>query len=58
LLKKTKIDYEWINAEENPEVTMKTGVKSAPTLVSYKENEIEKIENLSNIKKFIENYKK
>jgi len=58
LLKKAKIDYEWINAEENPEVTMKTGVKSAPTLVSYKENEIEKIENLSNIKKFIENYKK
>lgn len=58
LLKKAKIDYEWVNAEENPEVTMKTGVKSAPTLVSFKDNEIEKIENLSNIKKYIENYKK
>jgi ribonucleoside-triphosphate reductase len=47
----------WINAEENPEITMKTGVKQAPTLVLYKEDGIEKIENLSNIKKFIEESK-
>ena len=58
LLKKAKIDFEWINAEENPEITMKTGVKQAPTLVLYKEDGIEKIENLSNIKKFIEESKK
>lgn len=58
LLKKAKIDFEWINAEENPEITMKTGVKQAPTLVLYKEEGIEKIENLSNIKKFIEESKK
>ena len=57
LLKKAKIDFEWINAEENPEIAKKTGVKQAPTLVSFKNDKIEKINNLSNIKKFIEENK-
>lgn len=58
LLKKAKIDFEWVNAETNPEIAKKTGVKQAPTLVSFKDSKIEKITNLSNIKKYIEETKK
>lgn len=58
LLKKAKIDFEWVNAEENPDLAIKTGVKQAPTLVKFEKNNIEKIANLSNIKKFIEENKK
>ncbi len=57
LLKKAKIDFEWINAEENTEFTLKVGVKQAPTLVIFKNNDIIKITNLSNIKKYIEDSK-
>ena len=53
LLKKAKIDYEWVNAEENPELTKKVGVKQAPTLVVF-DKDIELINNLSKIKKYIE----
>ena len=51
-LKKAKIDYEWVNAEENVELTKDLGVKQAPTLVIIKNNNVEKIANLSNIKKY------
>lgn len=57
LLAKANIEFEWVNAEENPELTMKVGVKQAPTLVLFKDNEIEKIVNLSNIKKYIDENK-
>ena len=53
-LKKAKIDYEWVNAEENVELTKDLGVKQAPTLVIIKNNNVEKIANLSNIKKYTE----
>ena len=57
LLKKANIDYEWVNAEENVELTKKVGVKQAPTLVIFKDNNIEMINNLSNIKKYIDESK-
>ncbi len=57
LLKKAKIEFEWINAEENPDLTIKVGVKQAPSLSIFKDNEIENIVNLSNIKKFIDKEK-
>ncbi len=53
-LKKAKIDYEWVNAEENVELTKDLGVKQAPTLAIIKNNNVEKIANLSNIKKYTE----
>ena len=57
-LNKKEIEFEWVNAEENPEFTKEVGVKQAPTLVVFKDGNIEKIPNLSNIKKFTEEYKK
>ena len=57
-LNKKEIEFEWVNAEENPEYTKEIGVKQAPTLVVFKDGNIEKIPNLSNIKKFTEEYKK
>ena len=58
LLDKFKIKYEFVDAEENADMTKKFGVKQAPTLVNIKKGEIELIPNLSNIKKFAESYKK
>ena len=48
-----KVTYEFVDAEEMPDLTKKYGVKKAPTLVVNGNNQ-ELIENLSNIKKYIE----
>ena len=53
LLEKNKITYEFVDAEDMPDLTKKYGVKKAPTLVVNGKNQ-ELIENLSNIKKYIE----
>ena len=58
LLDKHKIKFDFVDAEEEVEATKKFGVKQAPTLVVIKKGELELIPNLSNIKKFAENYKK
>ena len=42
-LNKKEIEFEWVNAEENPEYTKEIGVKQAPTLVVFKDGNIEKI---------------
>ena len=57
LLEKAKIDYKFVDAEENVELTKKYKVKQAPTLVVVKEGEVEVINNLSNIKKAIGEFK-
>ena len=57
LLKKAKMEYEWVDAEENKDLTINLGVKQAPTLVAVKDNNVERINNLSNIKKYIEEHK-
>lgn len=57
LLKKAKMEYEWVDAEENKDLTINLGVKQAPTLVVVLDNNVERISNLSNIKKYIEEHK-
>ena len=54
LLDKAGIKYQVIDAEENAELTMKYGVKKAPTLLVPTESGIDVFENASNIKGFIE----
>ena len=58
LLDKAKIKYEYVDAEENAELTKSLGVKQAPTLVIVKKGECELINNVSNIKKYVETNKK
>lgn len=57
LLDKAKVKYQFIDAEENPDLTKKCKVKQAPTLVVINDGKVEVIANLSNIKKFVENKK-
>lgn len=57
LLDKAKVDYKYIDAEENVDLTKEYGVKQAPTLVILTDGKTEKIANLSNIKKHIEEFK-
>lgn len=46
------MDYETVDAEENPELTEEFGVMQAPTLVVVKDGKVQKFVNASNIKKF------
>ena len=57
LLDKAKVNYKFIDAEENPELAKKYSVKQAPTLVIINKDKIETLTNLSNIKKHIEEFK-
>lgn len=58
LLEKAKIKYNYVDAEEEVEKTKSFEVNQAPTLIVIKGGNVEKIANLSNIKKFIEESKK
>jgi len=53
-LDKAGISYDKIYAEDSPELAATYGVRQAPTLVVIRAGEAEKIVNLSNIKKFID----
>ncbi len=52
-LEEGNIKYRAIDAEKEPELTKEFGIKQAPTLIVIKNGEIEKINNVSNIRKFI-----
>ena len=54
MLDKAGVKYEVINAEENPEITMKYGVKKAPTLLVPNGNRVDAYDNASEIRKYIE----
>ena len=54
LLDKSYTKFDFVDAEEKTDLTKKYGVKQAPTLVVIKNNEVQNIVNLSNIKKYIE----
>ncbi len=54
LLEKYKIDYEYIDAEENQILTKEFDVTQAPTLIININGKYEKISNVSNIKKHLE----
>ena len=57
LLTKAGIPFEKIIADEQPDKATAYGVKQAPTLIVEQGGDAEKIVNLSNIKKFIEQQK-
>ncbi len=48
------IAYEKVLADENKELAEKFGIQQAPTLISIRNGEIEKVVNLSNIRAFTE----
>ena len=54
MLDKAGIAYEVVDAEENAELSKQFGIMQAPTLVIADNEKFEKITNLSNVKKFIE----
>ena len=54
LLEKANIPFEKIDAEEEVSLTKKMEVKQAPTLAIVSDDEVTKIVNLSNIKKYVE----
>lgn len=49
------MEYQAVDAEENPELTEQFGIMQAPTLVVVKDGKAQKFVNASNIKKFAEN---
>ena len=57
LLDKANMSYDVVDAEDQKEITVQYGVKKAPTLLVPTANGIEVYENVSNIKKFIEEHK-
>ncbi len=57
LLDKAGIKYTVVDAEENKDFTVKCGVKKAPTLLIPANNGFISLENVSNIKKYIEDNK-
>ena len=54
MLEKAGIAFEFVDAEEMVDLTKKFGIKKSPTLVVNKNGESELLENLSNIKKYVE----
>ncbi|MBT9774979.1 ribonucleoside triphosphate reductase [Clostridium sp. MCC353] len=48
------VDYQVVDAEENPDLTGKFGIMQAPTLVVVKDGQVKKYVNASNIRKFTE----
>ena len=57
MLDKAGIEYTHVDAEEDVELTNKYGVRQAPTLVVTDGDSFNRIPNVSNIKKFIEETK-
>ena len=54
MLDKAGISYSQIDAVQNKNLTMQYGVKKAPTLLVSNGETVEKYENASEIKRFIE----
>ena len=57
LLDKANIKYKVIDAEDNKELTYSFGIKKAPTLLVPNGSTLERYENVSFIKKFVEEHK-
>lgn len=58
LLEQKAIDYEFIDADENPDLTHKFKIRKAPTLVIPSFGGFDALENISLIKVFVEGYNK
>lgn len=48
------LEYQVVDAEENPEMSGKFGIMQAPTLVWIKDGQVQKYVNAGNIKKYVE----
>jgi len=57
LLEKAKVEYEYVDAEENGKLTKSQEITQAPTLIVTENGKTKKIVNVSNIKKYIEELK-
>ena len=53
-LDKANIGYEKVYAEEEPALAEEYGITQAPTLIVVHDGTVEKIANVSNIRKFTE----
>ncbi len=53
-LDKAGVIYEKLSANDNPELVAQYGITQAPTVISIKNGEVEKIANLSNIRAYTE----
>ena len=53
LLDKAGVDYQTLNADEEPELVEKYGIMQAPTLVLYDEESYEKFRGVSEIRGWI-----
>ena len=58
MLDKAGVIYDVVNAEENRELTIKFGVKKAPTLLVAEGDKVVAYDNASEIRKYIESLKK
>ena len=58
LLEKDGINYRWVDAEEETDLTNQFGIKKAPTLIVPSDEGFAVYENASNIKGYIEGSKK
>ena len=54
MLDKAGVSYAVVNAEEDKDLTVKLGVKKAPTLIVPTENGYVAYDNASEIRKYIE----
>ena len=52
------IAYEKVYADQNPALAKEFDIKQAPTLVITDGDKVEKVMNVSNIRKFAETYNK
>ena len=52
------MDYQVIDAEENPELSDRFGIMQAPTLVLIKDGKVQKYVNASNIRRYTEEQKR
>ena len=57
-LSEAGVPFEKVYADKEPELAKQYGVTSAPTLVIISGNNIEKIVNVSNVRKFADSYAK
>ena len=53
-LAQANVQFKEILATDNPELTKSLNVTQAPTLVVVREGQVNLVENVSNIRKFIE----
>ena len=53
-LNQANFEFEEVIANENPELTKALNINQAPTLVEVKDGQVQLIENVSNIRRYIE----